>query len=431
MRKIEEYYVAIWCLFMPVTSFLLIPAIQGTIIPYMMGFGSIVFVLTKITSGRFSPEIVGYFKSFILVGVLWSALLVGSQLADMINPPNDVLSMFTISTKSRLLMRASLFTQSIYLLACVMIALYFRYFMPEKWMKYVYLGGWFFALYGLYDWAFYLVFKTSGDFIANRTFMGGDHPGSWAQGISLGPLQLIRLKSCLGEPSFVAAVVIPYLLMAIDGRKRVLTALLFIAAVLTTSTTVYLGMLVTFVIQIILSNRSRGPGLVVLAIFGLALVALKLLYPDFFDSIFGQKFSGDNDSGNGRMKNIEEYLHLYSQFNILNWIFGVGFGYLYFTLGWALTANTGLLGVGSFLYTMLKPAFLLPREPGYEWLKISMFSIVIVMILSVSELFIPTTWMFIGLAHRSLSMYRAQRPGPTGRPHAEPVRARQLEPLVS
>jgi hypothetical protein len=413
MRLLEKYYVAVWCLFMPVTSLVVLPKVQGTIVPYLLALGSIVFVLLKINFGRITPPIAGYFKSFLMVGVLWMVLFVGSQLSDMVNPLN-VQAMFTISNETGVLLRSSLFTQSIYLLACVMIALYFRYFLAEAWMKYVYWGAWLFALYGLYDWAFFLIFHQSGDFLANRTFAGGDHPGSWSQTIDFAGLSLLRLKSCLGEPSFVAAVVIPYLLMAIDGQKRVLSLLLLVTAMLTTSTTVYLGMAISFFIRLIWSKHNRGPILIALGVVLLILFGMAMVYPETFRGLFTDKFSGDTDSGKGRLNNIAQYMDLFHNFNVLNWIFGVGFGYLYFSLGWSLTANTGILGDSSFLYTVLKPAYLLPREKGSEWLKISMVALVVVIVLTVSELFIPTTWMFIGLAYRKLDQVKARRALPPG-----------------
>jgi hypothetical protein len=437
MRSLEKYYVALWCLFMPVTSFVLIPAIQGTIVAYMLALGSIGFVLFKISSGRVTPQVADYFKSFLIVGVLWIVLLVGSQLSDMINPLN-VQALTTISDENRLLLRASLFTQSLYLIACVMIALYFRYFFADAWMKYVYWGAWFFVIYGLYDWTFFLIFHQSGDFIANRSFANGDHPGSWSQTIDFASFNFLRLKSCLGEPSFVAAVVIPYLLMAIEGQKKILSLLLLAAAILTTSTTVYLGLAISLAIHFLWSKQNRWTILVGLGVVLLMLGAMAAAFPETFRSLFTDKFSGDTDSGKMRMQNITQYMDLFRQFNVLNWIFGVGFGYLYFSLGWSLTANTGILGDSSFLYTLLKPAYLLPREKGSEWLKISMVTLVVVILLSVSELFIPTTWMFIGLAYRQLDIVKARRALPrgylpdevlsNGEVH-EPVG--QLEPITS
>ena len=140
------------------------------------------------------------------------------------------------------------------------------------------------------------------------------------------------------------------------------------------------------------------------------------------------KVSGDTESGRERLKNIEDYKTLFAQFGILNWIFGVGFGYLYFSLLWSLTANTGLLGVGIFLFAFLKPAFLLPREPHSEWLKISMVAIVMVVGITLSELFIPTTWMFLGLAYRRLDQLERER---ALGPHLRPLAENDLTPELS
>jgi hypothetical protein len=413
MRSFEKYYVAVWCLFMPVTSLVLIPAIQGTIVSYMLALASIGFVFLKINFGRITPQVAGYFKSFLIVGVLWTISLAGSQLSDIVNPLK-IQVVPTISDGPDLLLRASLFTQSLYLLACVMIALYFRYFFAEAWMKYVYWGAWLFVLYGLYDWAFFFIFHRSGDFIANRSFAQGDHPGSWSQTIDFAGLTFLRLKSCLGEPSFVAAVVIPYLLLAMEGRKIILAALLLVAAVLTTSTTVYLGIVITFFIHTLWSKQNRGAALIVFGAVFLVLLAMSMVYPDTFRGLFTDKFNGDTDSGRERLASVNDFIEFFQNFNILNWIFGAGFGYTYYSLGWSLTANTGILGDLSFLYTLLKPAYLLPREEGSEWLKISMVTLLVVILLSVSELFIPTTWMFIGLAYRRLDIIKARREPPKG-----------------
>jgi hypothetical protein len=394
---------------MPITSLLVLPMVQGTTIPYLLALGSTVLICLKISQGRISVQVTNYVRDFLTIAALWLILFGGSQLADMGHPQADVQDMFTLSPETGLLMRSSMFTQSLYLLACAMIALYFRHFFREEWMVYAYWGGWLFAIYGLYDWAFYLVFHFSGDFLANRTFAGGDHPGSWSQTIDLAGLQLLRLKSCLGEPSFVAAVVVPYLFMAIDGRKRLLTALLLATALLTTSTAVYLTTISAFFIQMLWSKHHRTVALGIFAIVTVALAAMAMLYPDLFYSLFGQKLSGDNESGRMRMDSVLQFEDLFSHFTLMNWLFGVGFGYLYFTLCWSLTANTGLLGVTSFLYAFLKPVFLLGSERGSEWLRISLVALIIAMTLSVSELFLPTTWMFLGLAYRRLDLLREQR----------------------
>ncbi len=241
-----------------------------------------------------------------------------------------------------------------------MIALYFRYFLPEEWLKYVDFGAWFFALYGLYDWAFYLVFHSSGDFLPTAPFPAITPELEPVD--QLRPLVLLRLKSCLGEPSFVAAVVIPYLLMAMEGKKRVLTLLLLASAILTTSTTVLLGLAISLFLQTLWSKQSRLPVIAAFIVVVAAIGATSVLFPETFRFLFTDKFNGDTDSGHGRLNAIAAFMDFFSKFNVLNWIFGVGFGYIYFSLGWSLTANTGLLGDGSFLYMLLRPAYSLPRK---------------------------------------------------------------------
>ena len=412
MRKIEEYYVALWCLTMPITSLLLIPIVQGTIPAYMMAFGSMGFILLRIHSGQISEAVVGYFKGFALAVMLWILLLCGSQIGDLVNRQLSLENVFLLSDETSLLFRSSMFTQSLYMLACVMIALYFRYFIHEDWIKYVYWGAWFLVIYGLYDWTFFLVFHFSGDFIANRVFTSethADHPGSWSQTLNFGGLEILRLKSTLGEPSFFAAVVIPYLFLAMEGGKRLLAALLFLCALLSTSTTAILGLVVCFFFQTLWDNKSRRASITVLGLVLLAIIGLSLLFPDMFNFLFLDKLSGDTDSGRDRMKNIEDYKELFHQFGLLNWLFGVGFGYVYFSLVWSLTTNTGLLGLGSFIYAFGKPAYLLPREPKSEGLKLAVTSILVVVAITLSELFIPTTWMFLGLAYRRLDQLERER----------------------
>ncbi len=417
MRKFEQYYVAFWCLTMPITSFLLIPVVQGTILPYLLGLGSFIFVLFRIRNGEIPLPVVGYFKVFAMLIGLWFILLCGSQFGDMLNPQLPVHRMYTISEGNNLLFRTSLFTQSLYLIACIMIGLYFRFLLPEAWTKYVHWGAWFFVIYGLYDWLFFLIFHQSGDIIANRTF--GDHPGSWSQTLNFGGITVLRLKSCLGEPSFVSAVAIPYLFLAMEARKTVLAILLFLCAVLSTSTTVVLGLAVSIFLKAIWSERGRRASIILLVLLALVFCVLVVAFPDVYRFLFVDKISGDTQSGQERMENIAEYQDLFAQFSIINWIFGIGFGYVYFSLIWSITANMGLIGISTFFFAFLKPAYLLPRAPGSEALKVSMVAILVVVAITLTELFTPTTWMFLGLAYRRLDQLKAQA--------ALPVRLRPRE----
>ncbi len=196
LERLEEMFFAIWCLVMPVTSVLLVPSIQGTVPAYMMAFASIVFVSMRSFADR--ATLMRYLGSAVLIALLWTVLLCGSQLGHLLSSRVDFGGMYMIDMDSpQVLFRPTIFTQTLYLAACSMIALYFRFFFREEWMKYIAWGAWLLAIYAIYEWSYYLVFQTPGDFLVNRTFNDGAHSGSWSQGISVGPFSLLRVKSTL------------------------------------------------------------------------------------------------------------------------------------------------------------------------------------------------------------------------------------------
>src|SRR5258708_32560292 len=147
---------------------------------------------------------------------------------------------------TRVVFRSVLFTQSLYLAACLCIALFFRFFFRAEWMRYVLWGAWFLAIYGIYEWLFYLIFGQPGDFIANRTYGEGMQTASWSQAIQIGPLNLLRIKSTFGEPSFFSAGVIPYLFLALEYKRKWLSAPLLFFTVFSTSTSAFIGLTFSF-----------------------------------------------------------------------------------------------------------------------------------------------------------------------------------------
>ena len=422
---IEEQFVAIWCVLMPVTGTLLFSGLQGTIPAYMMAFLSFPLVYLKVRSGEMTPAVGQYMKSLLIVTMIWLFLLVTSQMGLIMSNRFDFesINLMDPNDTTTVVFRKTIFTQSLYLLACVFIALYFRYFFQERWLKYVYWGALFLALYGIYEWLFYLIFQQSGDILVNRAF--GDHTASWTQGISFGGINMVRIKSTLGEPTFFSGVVIPYLFLALDGRQKVLSGLLLFTAVFSTSTALYLTLPAVLFIQCFWSGvikwRYLGIfGLVALFIFGMA-----MLFPETFRGTFEDKFSGNNDSGSSRLNSLANLMDLLDTYTIPNWLFGVGFGTAYLSILTGLLVNTGFVGLIVFLYVILKPLILLPAEPGSEGLKAALLGILVLGSLSLSELFLPTTWMFFGIAYWKLDQLRLARQEANLRA-AEAYRARFL-----
>ena len=427
LPKIEEAFVAVWCVVMPITGFVLLPAVQGTIPAYLLAFSSVILIMVRMQAGEMDARTRLYFKAILTLMLIWLVLLVGSQVSLIASQRHDFGNVALIQPEiATIVFRSTLFTQSIYLSACVLIALYFRYFFQEKWMRYVYAGGYFLAGYGIYEWSYYLVFHQTGDFLANRMF--GDHPGSWSQTLDFGGIRLLRIKSTLGEPTFFAAVVLPYFCLALDARKRVLTAMLLFTAVFSVSTACYLCLGLTLLIKSFWTGRPRFGQLGLLLVVGAFIAGLAVLYPDLFRGIFEDKISGHNESGEDRVESGQAIDQLLGSFNVGNWIFGIGFGYVYSTIYNGLLVNTGIIGLGVFLWIFWRALWLLPIRAGYEGHKAGLLALAILSGVSLSEFFLPPTWMFIGLAYFRLDQLRLSR---TGVPLDRLPRAAEVSPVAA
>ena len=179
---------------------------------------------------------------------------------------------------TRVVLRSVIFTQSLYLAACLCIALFFRFFFRAEWMRYVLWGGWFLAIYGIYEWLFFLIFQQPGDFIANRTYGEEMHTGSWSQTIQMGPFSLLRIKSTFGEPSFFSAAVIPYLFLAVQYKRKWLSAALLFCIVFSTSTSAYIGFPFALILYMSLSKKIKPIDRFVILLYSLERLRPSILF---------------------------------------------------------------------------------------------------------------------------------------------------------
>jgi hypothetical protein len=409
MDKLEDIYMRIWCVVMPVTGTVLIPSVQGTIPAYMMAFASVGLVLMRLRHGEIPSAVVSYFKALGGVVLLWLFLLVASQLNLIISGRSDFMGVnLTEPDDPKIIFRTTIFTQSLYFFACVLVGLYFRYFFREQWMRYVLWGAYFLAAYGIYEWGFYAIFHRPGDFLVNRSYGENEHSASWSQGINFGGIELLRIKSTLGEPTFFTAVCLPFLFIALDFRKTVLTAMLVFCALFSTSTACYICVSICLLIKSFWSGKIDFRFLALLGIVAGFLALIAVVFPDNFYGMFEDKFSGNNFSGKSRLDSAEGLKALLLSFDPGNWLFGIGFGGAYLSVFNGLVVNTGIVGLCVYLYLIFKPALFLPIQPGSEGFKMAMIALIILSSLSLSELFIPTTWMFLALAHRRLAVLREE-----------------------
>jgi hypothetical protein len=410
MKGLPSWFMALWCVLMPLTSFLLIPSAQGTIPAYMLAFVSACFVIVGRDSGQANIQRRLYFTVALLVAGIWLLLLCGSQLGHFLSNRRDFGDMFLNNpSDTRVVFRSVLFTQTLYLAACVCIALFFRFFFRAEWMRYVLWGAWFLAIYGIYEWLFFLIFGQPGDFFANRTYGEDLQTASWSQAIQVGSLSLLRIKSTFGEPSFFSAAVIPYLFLALEYKRKWLSAALLFCIVFSTSTSAFIGFPFAVIIYSLFQRKLSLPIVLVIVAFVGALATLYFAFPDTYDSIFTAKLNGASDSGEIHQVTAEAMNHTIGTFTVMNHLFGIGFGYFYGSVFNAVLVNTGWIGVIVYLYAFLKPAILLQAGNGGLALKVGVATLFFLYFINVSELFLPTTWMFLGLAYWRLDQQSQEK----------------------
>jgi len=410
MKSLPSWFMAIWCILMPLTSFLLIPSAQGTIPAYVLGFASVFLVILSREGGRPSTQQTHYFKVAVLVGGIWLLLLCGSQVGHLVSDRHDFGDMFLNNpSDTRVVFRSVLFTQTLYLVACLCIALFFRFFFRAEWIRYVLWGGWFLAIYGIYEWLFFLIMGQPGDFFANRTYGEDLHTASWSQAIQLGPLNLLRIKSTFGEPSFFSAAVIPYLFLALEYRWKWLSAALLFCVVFSTSTSAFIGLPFALIIYSLFQRKLSSSIAVIIFLFAAALATLYFVFPDTYDSMFTAKMSADNTSGDIHQEATQAMNETVKTFTFMNRLFGIGFGYYYGSVFSAVLINTGWIGVIAYCYAFLRPVILLRPDSGGLALKVGIATLFFLYFINVSELFLPTTWMFLGLAYWRLDQQRKEK----------------------
>jgi hypothetical protein len=410
MKSLPSWFMAIWCVLMPVTSFLLIPSAQGTIPAYILGFASVFLVILSREGGRPSTQQTHYFKVALVMAGIWLLLLCGSQLGHLVSNRHDFGDMFLNNpSDTRVVLRSVLFTQTLYLVACLCIALFFRFFFRAEWMRYVLWGGWLLAIYGIYEWLFFLIMGQPGDFLANRTYGEDLHTASWSQAIQLGPFNLLRIKSTFGEPSFFSAAVIPYLFLALEYRRKWLSAALLFCVVFSTSTSAFIGLPFALIIYSVFQRKLSSSIAVVILLFAAALATLYFVFPDTYDSMFTAKMNADNTSGDIHQEATQAMNETVKTFTFMNRLFGIGFGYYYGSVFSAVLINTGWIGIIAYCYAFLRPVILLRPDSGGLALKVGIATLFFLYFVNVSELFLPTTWMFLGLAYWRLDQQRQEK----------------------
>jgi hypothetical protein len=220
---------------------------------------------------------------------------------------------------------------------------------------------------------------------------------------------LLRIKSTFGEPSFFSAAVIPYLFLALEYRRKWLSAALLFCVVFSTSTSAFIGLPFALIIYSLFQRKLSSSIAVIIFLFAAALATLYFVFPDTYDSMFTAKLSADNTSGDIHQEMAEATNETVKTFTIMNRLFGIGFGYYYGSVFSAILINTGWIGIIVYCYAFLRPVILLRPDSEGLALKVGIATLFFLYFVNVSELFLPTTWMFLGLAYWRLDQQRQEK----------------------
>lgn len=402
--------VILWCLSLGVLSFLVLPGVQGTVPAYLLAFVSVPLCVAYLYDND-SQRLAAYIRDWGLLGVFWGFFFVTSQLGYFFTDAGLVKGMNYISADSTMLFRKSMFTQSMYLIACFATFTFFRHWPLQRIGIVFFAAAWFVALYGIYEWSYFLLTGSTGDFIVNRTFesVDGSHTASWAQGIRVAGLELIRVKSTLGEPSFLSAVAVPFFFAAYLLHKRVLAAALLFCVVFSWSSSAYAGVFVGLVLLCIFGGEHRRASLMVLAAAGIVMVGIIVFLPDIFQGMVVDKLTGMNDSGAIRMDLSELRNKGLEELTLWNRVFGIGYGYVYSSVWEATIDNLGWAGAVCFSAFFLSPFVILYLRRSFSVWGFSCVVLFVLFVVNVAELYLPTTWAFLGLAWRSVDESKTRR----------------------
>ncbi|WP_195780974.1 hypothetical protein [Priestia megaterium] len=394
-----------------VSSFLVVPSIQGTTPAYLLCFMSLIFVgfMNKHIAETFYKDVVIYFFIFISLIMLSQYFLALSQRD--IRPEPGLIFIDGVSTVT--LFRTSMITQSMYMFVALIFFTLTKHYYNEHWDKYFMRGATFLALYGVYEFVYFLIFKDSGDFISNRVF--GDDPeriGSAFQITHIGPLALQRIKSLTGEPSMFSLTIVPFFFYAYFQKRYKLASLFAFTTIFSFSTTAYIGMAIflIFLFSEFTKNLKFVYFFTLTLLVSIMIVGLDKIWEIIYAAVF-EKLLSNSVSTTDRLYYMTNHLHYFTELPFFNKIFGIGFGYIRSTDFFStIVVNSGILGFILITIIFLYPIFKIKinNDPRNTATKLSLLFIYISLMISVPEFSYLSIWLFVGIAYNTIRAQRRQ-----------------------
>lgn len=408
IRSVDRYFY-FWALVLPITSIVVFPSIQGTVPAYLLAIASIVISLL-FSPQRFAElfmKLMGFWIVFILLN---SIAQIGLSVTKA-----DISDLRLVNAYDGVnLFRSSLITQSLYLIPAVFTFFFVRSYYQASWDKYILAGGCILAIYGFYEWSYYLVFEQSGDFLTNRVFDTGlkQSSASSFQTISLGGKSFLRFKSLTGEPSMYAFSMLPFWIYSVHLRRYIISAVFLVTLLLTTATTAILGILIYLLLQLFskrfffsfLKGHMEKKVLLVASFILLLTLLAGPFAADVWQRMVVDKLALGTVSGVQRASYFTSHMEFYWRESFIHKLFGIGFGYVRSTDFFStLLVNMGVVGWSLFAALFAYPIVKLKSHSGRsQGLRHILIIIFILMMLAVSEFAYLPMWLFLGIAYNQL-----------------------------
>lgn len=413
----QDLYFAAWALVLPMTSILLLPSVQGTTPAYLFALAILfpaisMFVLPREKIFPFYYRLATLLLVFLILNSFAQLSLAFSNILYL---PPELPLVDTLESDQSVLARKTMFTQSLYLLACISTFVYVRTFYSKTWDKYFLLGATLLGSYGVYEWIYFLAFGESGDFLSNRDFDAGDpfserHPGSAFQTLQLGPVTLQRLKSLTGEPSMYAFTVLPFCIYALHTDRTFTHLFLLITLLMSTSTTAVLGIVVYLLVRCWYYGLVDRLAWIIWPIIMLV-VALGLSgnawIVDAYSQIVGDKL--ESSSGRNRWDVFLTTLNFFLSGLLFTQLFGIGFGYVRSTdFLSTILVNLGVVGFILTTCSFFYPVWKLGNTEKEIGIKATLIVIFATMMISVPDYMNSPIWLFLGIAYYEASRRQVQ-----------------------
>lgn len=397
-------YVNFMMLFFPITSFLVVPSIQGTTITTVLAallFG----LLTILPENNYKYS---FFRDFFLFGLVFLFFSLVSQSLNLaLNLKlSDKLLLVDKGNLLHSFFRSTHITQAMYLAMSFLIYLFVKYYTDRSVIKYIYYGLRILCAYGLYEILYFQVTGATGDFLTNRTFLNEEGSGSLSQMMNVAGFNVLRMKSLTGEPSMFAFTVFPFWALTHVTKNKFDNILLLVCLFLTFSTTAY-GAIVFFQVGWFIYKKKYQKlfyllGIVLIFLFALQIDPVREKMEGVYETVFSSKLSGNSGSKQSRSGWIMRHFDFWVDTDAAHQLFGIGFGYIRSTdFLTTLLVNCGLVGLfifsAFFFANFFKPRII--DKDTHVCYFLGLLGLFLILMLTVPEFGYPSMWIYIALWH--------------------------------